>query len=93
VTEVDGRRFDVRVHAPEDPRTAAARRRRAARGRGGGATGAPGTVVSPMQGAVLQVEVRDGDRVEAGQVLAIVEAMKMENEIAAPRRASSAAWP
>ncbi len=44
-----------------------------------------GTVTSPMQGAVLSVEVADGDHVEAGQVLAIVEAMKMENEIAAPR--------
>jgi acetyl-CoA/propionyl-CoA carboxylase biotin carboxyl carrier protein len=38
-----------------------------------------------MQGAVLSVEVADGDQVEAGQVLAIVEAMKMENEITAPR--------
>ena len=85
VAEVDGRRFDVRVHVPEDPRLAAARRRRAGRrGAGAGAAG-PGVVVSPMQGAVLQVEVADGDAVEAGQVLAIVEAMKMENEIAAPR--------
>jgi acetyl-CoA/propionyl-CoA carboxylase biotin carboxyl carrier protein len=38
-----------------------------------------------MQGAVLSVEVADGDHVEPGQVLAIVEAMKMENEITAPR--------
>jgi acetyl-CoA/propionyl-CoA carboxylase biotin carboxyl carrier protein len=85
VAEVDGRRFDVRVHVPEDPRLAAARRRRAGRRRGAAGAGAPGAVVSPMQGAVLQVEVGEGDAVEAGQVLAIVEAMKMENEIAAPR--------
>ena len=36
-----------------------------------------------MQGTVLRVEVSDGDEVEAGQVLVIVEAMKMENEIRA----------
>jgi acetyl-CoA/propionyl-CoA carboxylase biotin carboxyl carrier protein len=36
-----------------------------------------------MQGTVLRVEVADGDVVEAGQVLVIVEAMKMENEIRA----------
>ena len=42
-------------------------------------------VVSPMQGTVLSVAVADGDVVEAGTVLCIVEAMKMENEIAAHR--------
>ena len=38
-----------------------------------------------MQGTVLAVEVPEGDTVEAGQVLCVVEAMKMENEIAAHR--------
>jgi acetyl-CoA/propionyl-CoA carboxylase biotin carboxyl carrier protein len=42
-------------------------------------------VVTPMQGTVLAVEVAEGDEVEAGQVLCIVEAMKMENEITAHR--------
>jgi pyruvate carboxylase subunit B len=37
-----------------------------------------------MQGTVLDVKVAEGDTVEAGQVLAIVEAMKMENEVTAP---------
>ena len=41
--------------------------------------------MSPMQGTVLKVEVSDGDEVEAGQLLCVVEAMKMENEIVAPR--------
>jgi acetyl-CoA/propionyl-CoA carboxylase biotin carboxyl carrier protein len=36
-----------------------------------------------MQGTVLRVEIGEGDAVEAGQVLVIVEAMKMENEIRA----------
>jgi acetyl-CoA/propionyl-CoA carboxylase biotin carboxyl carrier protein len=38
-----------------------------------------------MQGTVLKVEVAEGDAVEAGQLLCVVEAMKMENEIVAPR--------
>jgi acetyl-CoA/propionyl-CoA carboxylase biotin carboxyl carrier protein len=38
-----------------------------------------------MQGTVLAVEVSDGDEVAAGQVVCVVEAMKMENEITSPR--------
>jgi acetyl-CoA/propionyl-CoA carboxylase biotin carboxyl carrier protein len=38
-----------------------------------------------MQGTVLAIEVAEGDDVRAGQVLCIVEAMKMENEVHAPR--------
>jgi acetyl-CoA/propionyl-CoA/long-chain acyl-CoA carboxylase, biotin carboxylase, biotin carboxyl carrier protein len=38
-----------------------------------------------MQGTVLTVEVAEGDDVQAGQVLCIVEAMKMENEVRAHR--------
>ncbi|MGH3115342.1 MAG: biotin/lipoyl-containing protein, partial [Gaiellaceae bacterium] len=43
-------------------------------------------VVSPMQGTVLAVEVVEGDDVREGQVICVVEAMKMENEITAHRR-------
>jgi acetyl-CoA/propionyl-CoA carboxylase biotin carboxyl carrier protein len=38
-----------------------------------------------MQGTVLSVNVEEGARVSTGDVICIVEAMKMENEIAAPR--------
>jgi acetyl-CoA/propionyl-CoA carboxylase biotin carboxyl carrier protein len=38
-----------------------------------------------MQGTVLTVAVSDGDEVAAGQLVCVVEAMKMENEIVAPR--------
>jgi acetyl-CoA/propionyl-CoA carboxylase, biotin carboxylase, biotin carboxyl carrier protein len=83
--EVDGRRFDVRVLRPEPPFAELARRRRD-RARGRGAAGAgKDAVVSPMQGTVLAVEVAEGDDVEAGQVVCIVEAMKMENEVHAHR--------
>jgi acetyl-CoA/propionyl-CoA carboxylase biotin carboxyl carrier protein len=82
--EVDGKRFQVRVLTPEAPHMALARARaeRAAAASHGHAADA---VVTPMQGTVLSVEVAEGDVVEAGQVLCVVEAMKMENEIAAHR--------
>jgi acetyl-CoA/propionyl-CoA carboxylase biotin carboxyl carrier protein len=80
--ELDGRRFDVRVFETEPPYAALARKRRerTARGRTGSARDA---VLSPMQGTVLDVRVEEGQVVSAGQVLCIVEAMKMENEIVA----------
>ena len=83
--EVDGRRYDVRLLVPEPPHAELARRRRE-RERAGGAHGAArDAVVSPMQGTVLSLEVADGDQVVPGQVLCVVEAMKMENEITAHR--------
>ena len=41
--------------------------------------------MTPMQGTVLAVEVEEGEEVRAGQVICIVESMKMENEITAHR--------
>jgi acetyl-CoA/propionyl-CoA carboxylase biotin carboxyl carrier protein len=82
MAEVDGRRVAVTVLVPEPPYRALARRRKE-RAQGVGAAGS-GAVTSPMQGTVLDVKVAEGDTVEPGQVLAIVEAMKMENEVTAP---------
>jgi acetyl-CoA/propionyl-CoA carboxylase biotin carboxyl carrier protein len=83
--ELDGRRFDVRVLTPEAAHAVLGRRRRErAAERNSGPAGRDG-VVSPMQGTVLEVRVANGDDVRAGQVLCIVEAMKMENEIVAHR--------
>ena len=42
------------------------------------------TVTAPMPGKVLEVKVKAGDAVKSGQVLLILEAMKMQNEIMAP---------
>jgi acetyl-CoA/propionyl-CoA carboxylase biotin carboxyl carrier protein len=64
--------------ADEPPWAELARKRRArsVRGRHG-----EGEVVSPIQGTVLAVAVSEGDTVESGQLLCVVEAMKMENEV------------
>ena len=83
--ELDGRRFDVRVLVPEPAFAALARSRRKRSAAGHGSSAARDAVVSPMQGTVLEVRVAEGDEVTAGQVLCIVEAMKMENEIGAHR--------
>lgn len=44
----------------------------------------PGNIVSPMPGRVLKINVSEGDEVKKGQVLMVVEAMKMENNILCP---------
>ena len=49
------------------------------------------TINSPMPGTILSVKVNAGDAVKAGDVLLILEAMKMENEIKAPHDATVAA--
>ena len=83
VVELDGRLHEVRVHAPEPPWAELARRHRKRRA---GLSGEEiGAVVSPMQGTVLGVEVADGQAVEAGGLICVIEAMKMENEIVAHR--------
>lgn len=43
------------------------------------------TIAAPMPGNILRIDVNQGDTVKAGQILVILEAMKMENEIVAPR--------
>jgi acetyl-CoA/propionyl-CoA carboxylase, biotin carboxylase, biotin carboxyl carrier protein len=85
VVELEGRRFELTVVEPEPAWADLGRRRRERRRAGGAHAGGRDAVVSPMQGTVLAVEVSDGDEVSAGQVLCIVEAMKMENEVHAHR--------
>lgn len=43
------------------------------------------TVAAPMPGNIIRVDIKEGDKVKSGQVLVILEAMKMENEIVAPK--------
>ena len=75
---VDGHRFEIEVH---DPRKWSAKSGRHA---GEGVQ----TVVSPMPGKVVRVLVAVGERVQSGQGLVVVEAMKMQNEMKAPRAGS-----
>ena len=87
--EVDGKRFMVRVAEMDSQSvkgglTRPALARRQAR-RSATTVAAGETVKTPMGGTVTTVNVEVGTAVEAGQVLVIVEAMKMENEIVSPR--------
>jgi acetyl-CoA/propionyl-CoA carboxylase, biotin carboxylase, biotin carboxyl carrier protein len=87
--EVSGKRFDVKVigaalggngAGPAVGGTAKAPKRRER----SKVAGAPGELVSPIQGTVLKVEVEKGATVEEGALICVIEAMKMENEITAP---------
>jgi acetyl-CoA/propionyl-CoA carboxylase biotin carboxyl carrier protein len=88
VVEVDGKRLEVtvpdsllptsqRVHKPQAP----------ARAQTSGGSGVAGgnSVASPMQATVIKVEVSPGDSVVKGQTVVVLEAMKMEQSIPAPR--------
>ena len=86
--EVDGRRFSVRLWVPElgtapVPGRAGARPKRAATHAVSG-TGS-GQVIVPMQGTIVKVLVSVGDVVEVGQSICLLEAMKMENAVAAEK--------
>jgi biotin carboxyl carrier protein len=60
---------------------------RAWRGRRHGALEAEGRqqIVAPMPGKIVRLLVKAGDRVEAGQGLLVIEAMKMQNEVRSPK--------
>jgi acetyl-CoA/propionyl-CoA carboxylase, biotin carboxylase, biotin carboxyl carrier protein len=91
--EVNGRRFSVRMWMPESQaapvavggaaKASAPRPRRA--GGGGKAAAGAGQVEVPMQGTIVKVLVAEGDEVEAGQSVCVLEAMKMENNISADK--------
>jgi acetyl-CoA/propionyl-CoA carboxylase, biotin carboxylase, biotin carboxyl carrier protein len=90
--EVSGKRFDVRVVGPpfagggmpasNGTAPGAKAPKRSARKSSGGAGGAD-VLPSPLQGNMWKVLVKQGDTVAEGQLLCIIEAMKMENEITA----------
>ena len=90
--EIDGRLHSVKVigaaGAGANPGAATGLRRPPRRDRAarqGAGDGASETLVSPIQGTVLSVPVKNGDKVEDGALICVVEAMKMENEITAHR--------
>jgi biotin carboxyl carrier protein len=73
------------TNAPGAPRRSAARG-----GKDGGSRSGPWTIVAPMPGRIVKVLVKPGQAVAARQPLVVVEAMKMENELRAPRGGSVA---
>lgn len=90
IVEVNGRRFSVKtfgdaaIPARRAAVATAAPRRSANGGRISGGNGS-NDLISPIQGTVLRVPVEAGAQVEAGDLIAVVEAMKMENEMRAHR--------
>jgi len=86
--EVSGRKFEVKVigaaFAANGAGAGAAKKAPRREPKSGGGAGAPGELVSPIQGTVLKVAVEQGAEVEEGALICVVEAMKMENEITAP---------
>lgn len=75
VAEVNGKRFEILVHAPEP----VVKRHRAKQSSGGGSTGTG--LSSPMQGTVVKIAVEEGQIVEAGDLIIVLEAMKMEQPL------------
>ena len=89
--EVNGERYSVRMWVPETAPTAAAassggakRPMRGAASKSGG-SGGSGDVTVPMQGTIVKVMVAEGDEVEAGDSIVVLEAMKMENNVCAEK--------
>ena len=88
--EVNGKRFDVKMWVPEGQAVVAAAGKGAkkparAAAVSGAAGGGSGDVVAPMQGTIVKILVEVGQAVEAGQSVVVLEAMKMENQIAAEK--------
>ena len=79
VTEINGKRFEIFVHAPEPVH----KRHRAKQGASGASAGT--ALTSPMQGTVVKVAVQEGQKVEAGELIIVLEAMKMEQPLSAHR--------
>jgi acetyl-CoA/propionyl-CoA carboxylase biotin carboxyl carrier protein len=85
VVEVGGKRLEVVVPAGFGIGTAAKPKKAPKRAKGGGASASAGGdgLVSPMQGTIVKVAVEDGQRVEAGELVVVLEAMKMEQPLTA----------
>jgi acetyl-CoA/propionyl-CoA carboxylase biotin carboxyl carrier protein len=92
--EVDGRRFDVVVEdglpsAPVSSGTGGG----SDGGGGGGQQAAEGAIAAEMQGTILSVNVAEGDEVSQGDVVCVLEAMKMENDVVASTSGTVASVP
>lgn len=77
VAEINGHRFEVTIHAPEPVH----KRHRAKQGMSGVVTG--NGLTSPMQGTVVKIVAQQGDHVQTGDLVIVLEAMKMEQPLMA----------
>ena len=97
--EVDGQRFDVVVEEGLTPAadgasgTGVGSAGGDAGGGGGAAAATAGGVTAEMQGTVLSVDVETGDAVTEGDVICVLEAMKMENDVVASTSGTVASVP
>ena len=85
VVEVGGRRLEVSLPAGLGASTGLGKKgapKRTAK-KAGGAAASGDTLTSPMQGTIVKVAVEDGATVEAGELIVVLEAMKMEQPISA----------
>lgn len=88
VVEVDGKRLSVTLPAgistsPTASTTAATSRPRRGRTSGAGAGASGDSVTAPMQGTIIKVAVEEGQSVSAGDLIVVLEAMKMEQPLTA----------
>lgn len=75
VAEVNGKRFEIAIHTPEP----VVKRRRAKQAASGGSASAG--LASPMQGTVVKIAVEEGQSVLQGDLIIVLEAMKMEQPL------------
>jgi acetyl-CoA/propionyl-CoA carboxylase biotin carboxyl carrier protein len=77
ITEINGKRFEILVHAAKP----VVKRHRAKQTMAGGSSGSG--LTSPMQGTVVKIAVEEGAHVEVGDLIIVLEAMKMEQPLTA----------
>jgi acetyl-CoA/propionyl-CoA carboxylase biotin carboxyl carrier protein len=77
ITEINGKRFEILVHAAKP----VVKRHRAKQTMAGGSSGSG--LTSPMQGTVVKIAVEEGALVEVGDLIIVLEAMKMEQPLTA----------
>lgn len=88
VVEIDGRRVEVAL--PGDlalggGNGGAKKKKKSKKRRGGGKTVSGDAVVAPMQGTIIKVNVEEGQEVQEGETVVVLEAMKMENPVKATK--------
>ncbi|MFB6178784.1 MAG: acetyl-CoA carboxylase biotin carboxylase subunit [Halorientalis sp.] len=100
--EVDGKRFDVVVEdgLPRAPRSSGGTGGGSGGSSSGGSAGgstpnvaAAGAITAEMQGTILSVNVAEGDEISQGDVVCVLEAMKMENDVVASASGTVASVP